>query len=244
MTGLVVRAIRGAARHRGMVRFALILLGMLAAFGVCRAKFTNDLRFMLPDTPETSGLFRTLRESRLADTLQVEFLADDDVAAHEAYLDAVVTRLARIPGVERVNFRYRSADPLADLAALSALTPRLNDPEVLRGFDPDAAAAKAVSSLAFPLPGAVGQVRRSPFPDTAPLLSQLRTLERAAGMRLAPELPYFATPDRRRAMIAVEAGALLGEAAAIRKLYDAVGAAVGEIPAGWRWQKIYNTLYE
>ena len=44
MTELVVRAIRAAARHRGRVWLALALLGVLAAFGVCRAKFTNDLR--------------------------------------------------------------------------------------------------------------------------------------------------------------------------------------------------------
>ncbi|MBQ7525856.1 MAG: hypothetical protein IJT09_05420 [Abditibacteriota bacterium] len=177
-----------------------------------------------------------MRGARLADTVHLEFLADRDIAGYEPFLSAAAERLAAIPGVEGVSFRHRSADWSVELAAWSDLLPRLHSPEVLRRCDPEAAAARTVAQLALPLPGGARRLRETPFALELPLLRQLAELERAAGLELSRELPFFATRDRRRAMIVLEAGPLLGEAAAIRELFRKIDGAVGNTPPGLRWR--------
>lgn len=219
-------------RHRSGVFLLLAVLG-IAALGAAlfRCRFTNDLSRLLPDTRETRAVFRILHETHLADSVQLEFISSSDVTRHTAYLESTARRLAESPLLRQVTFRFRSDDSPAELAAFAALAPRFLTPGVLKNSSPEEAAKKALKTLAFPVPGAVRLMRMNPFGWEQEMLTRLRALDRATGMNLAIEFPFFVTPDRRRAMIAAETRIRLGDADAVRRLYAELRSCAEPMPA-------------
>lgn len=233
MTELAGQLIRACGRHRGPFLGALALLGVLAALAaVFRGRFTNDLDRLFPDTRETRAVFSLLHDAHLADAIQLEFVSSSDVTRHAAYLEETARKLEKCPMLRQVTFRYRSDDPGAELASFVSLVPRFLTPEVLDECSPDAAAKNALKKLAFPAPGLVRQARMQPFGWERDFLTRLRELDEATGMRLAPEFPFFVTPDRRRAMIAAETNVRLGDADAVRRLFAELRRCAAPLPEG------------
>ena len=233
MRGLAEQLILFCRRHRTGVFLFLAALG-IAALGATffRGRFTNDLSRLLPDTREARAVFRILHETHLADSVQLEFISSDDVTRHADYLDRTARRLAASPMLRQVTFRFRSGDPQSELAAFAALAPRFLSPEVLKNCSPEESAKKALKTLAFPIPGAVRMLRLNPFGWEREMLTRLQALDRATGMNLDVEFPYFVTPDRRRAMIAAETRVRLGDADAVRRLYAELRRCAEPLPAG------------
>ena len=220
-------------RRRAGVFVFLSLLGAAALCAVLlRGSFTNDLSRLLPDTRETRAVFGILHETHLADSVQLEFISSGDVTRHTAYLEETARRLAASPLLRQVTFRFRSGDLGAETAAFASLAPRFLHPDVLKECSPDEAAKKALKTLAFPVPGAVKMLRLNPFGWEKEMLARLKALDAAAGMKLAPEFPFFVTCDRRRAMIAAETRVRLGDAESVRRLYAELRRCAGPLPAG------------
>jgi len=233
MTAISGYLIRVCGRHRALFLGVLALLGVLAALAaVFRGRFTNDLDRLFPATRETRAVFSLLHDAHLADAVQLEFISGSDVTRHAAYLEETARKLEKSPMLRQVTFRYRSDDPGAELASFVALAPRFLTPEVLENCSPDAAAKNALKKLAFPAPGLVRQARMQPFGWERDLLTRLRELDEATGMRLAPEFPFFVTPDRRRAMILAETSVRLGDADAVRRLFAELRRCAGPLPEG------------
>ena len=233
MNALFASWIAFCARHRAGVALVLAALGLLAAgLTAGRGRFSNDVKKLFPDTPEVAATFRILHEARLADAVQLEFVARDDVTGYADFLSGAAERLRKLPDLTGVAFRCRAADPAEDLAAFSRLTPRFFSPDILRRCDPDAAARQALKLLAFPVPGQGKLLRLQPFGWERELLGQLKKIDDALGMKLDAGLPYFASPDRRRAMIAAEARIRIGDADAVRRLFAGIRSAVGALPPG------------
>ena len=221
------------ARHRAAV-FAVLagLLALAALAAVSRGRFTNDLSRLFPDTRETRAVFGILHDAHLADAVQLEFIAADDVTRHAAYLETTAKRLAASPMLKQVVFRYRSDDPAAELAGFVRLAPRFLDPSVLKECSPENAAKNALKQLAFPAPGLARRLRTQPFGWETGLLRDLRELDAATGFAPDPGFPFFVTSDRRRAMIAAETGVRLGDADAVRKLFAELRRCAEPIPGG------------
>ena len=233
MNARLAQWIAFCARHRAGAALVLTALGLLAAaLTIVCGRFTNDVRKLFPETPEVAATFRVLHDARLADAVQLEFVAQDDVTKYADFLFGAADRLRKLPGLSSVTFRYRAADPAAELASFSRLTPRFFSPDILLGCNPDAAAKQALKFLAFPVPGQGKLLRSQPFEWERKLLAQLKKLDDALGMKLDAGLPYFATQDRRRAMIAAEARILIGDADAVRRLFSDIRTAVGPLPPG------------
>ena len=133
-----------AAAHRTAVLAVLFLLGLLAGLSLISIEFTNDVSLMFPDSPDAGTTFRILNDSKLGNTVQLEFIVPGSIEKYEKYLDATAKKLSRIPAVSNVVFRYRRADMFQELTALTALIPRFFSPEILNICDPRAAAKKAM----------------------------------------------------------------------------------------------------
>ena len=74
----IAQLIRNGGKHRKALFSALVLVGVLAALAVIfRGHFTNDVSRLFPDTPESRSTFRVLHETRIADTVQLAFIAAD-----------------------------------------------------------------------------------------------------------------------------------------------------------------------
>ncbi len=225
--------IRACGRHRAAILAALAALGALAILAtVFFGHFTNDMSRLFPNTRETRALFRILHDAHLADTVQLEFVGTGDITLHRAYLESTAEKLARSPLLRQVTFRYRSDDPAAELASFAALAPRFLPPEVLNGSYPENAAVNALRQLAFPVPGQARRLRMQPFGWEKTLLSKLQKLDAATGMDLAPELPFFVSADRRRAMIAAETEVRIGDADAVRELFAELRRCAAPLPSG------------
>jgi len=224
--------LRFTRRHGPGCAAAVILLGLLSGAALLRARFTNDVSRLFPDTPESRATFQVLRETRLADTVQLEFLSERSIVRHEAWLDRTAGRIAAIPGVRNVLFRYRSGDLLSELEDLTGAIPRMFPPDILRTCDPDAAARSAVKQLAFPAPGGMRLLRSQPFGIERTLLLRLKNLDETTGFLTAPEHPCFVSRDGKRAMIIFESGIELGDADAVRRLFAAVREAAAPLPEG------------
>ena len=233
MTRITEKLLVFTGKHPRRCAAAALLLGLLAAAGLCRVSFTNDVSQLFPDTPESRSTFRVLHETRLADTVQLEFIADAaPVSRHEARLDQIARDLGKVPGVRNVVFRYRSGSLLAEAEGFSALIPRFFSPEVLKRCDPAAAARNALSQLAFPAPGGARLLRTQPFGIERGMLLELKKLDETAGFLADPSFPYFVSRDRRRAMILFETDIELGDADAVRKLFAAVREVAAPLPDG------------
>ena len=243
MSSPAEKLIRFTGRRRKWCLGIAAVLGVLAALGVLRGDFTNDVSQLFPETPESSAMFRVLRKAHLADTVQLEFIAPAGIAGCEEWLDRTVSRIAALPDVNGVTFRYRSAEAAFDLSALSRLTPRFNPPDILRECIPEEAVRRTLAQLAFPLPGGARRLGELPFRGETRLLMKLRELDRLTGMRLAPDLPYFATADKTRAMIVFDADVPVGDADAVRRLYSKIAQCVGTPPDGVRWRIISGSSH-
>ena len=233
MKNAVAQLIRDSGKHRKALFAALVLCGVLAALAVVfRGRFTNDVSRLFPDTRETRATFDILHKSHLSDTVQLEFVCRDDVTKHEKYLYDTAKRLESSPFVKQLTFRYRSDDLNAELAGFSELVPRFFTPELLDGCDPENAVQNALKQLSSPAPGVARRLRAQPFGWELKLLNELKKLDDATGMKLAPELPYFATTDRKRAMMVVETAARLGDADGVRALFAELRRCAAPLPEG------------
>ena len=243
MKRLTEQLIAFAAGNRTKVFAALLLLGLLAGLSLFRIKFTNDVSQLFPDSRDAGTTFRVLNETRLGNTVQLEFIVSDAIEKHEKYLDAVSKKLDRLPEVKNVVFRYRAHDLFQELTALTALIPRFYSPEVLDRCEAEPAVKKALKQLAFPIPGGVRMLRNQPFGLEQNILTDLRKLDDLTGMRLASGLPYFATPDKHRAMIVFNADLQIGDADSVRKLIGKLHRILEPLPAGMQFRILSGAMH-
>lgn len=232
------KLIRFAGRHRKLCLVLLTLAGAAALIAILSGSYTNDVSRLFPDTPESSAMFRVLRETHLADAAQLEFIDPSGIEKHEAWLEHIAAEIAAIPAVHSVTFRYRSNDPGAELSSFSRLAPRFHSPDALLECDPHTAVHNALGQLAFPVPGALRRTRKHPFKTEMRLLEKLRELDKLTGMRLAADLPYFATADKKRAMMTFDADIRVGDADAVRRLLTKVRQCIGAPPPRVNWRLI------
>lgn len=213
-----------------------VLVSLLLLFFT---RYTNELHHLFPASGETGKTFRILNRSHLADTVQVEFLCSNGkkVTDFENYLDSAAGRLATLPQVRQVVFRYRAnAMTMPDLSGLITTT---QDPaEVLPLCDPDQAVRDVQKQLALPVCD-IKALRKRPYPVmTQGLLQNLTLLNELGAMRFAPDLPYFADPAKERAMILFETDIPIGDADAVRTLYASVDQALSPLPEGLSYRII------
>ena len=232
-----------AATHRTLVLAVLLLPGLLSALSLFRIKFTNDVSRMFPDSRDAGTTFRILNETKLGNTVQVEFIAPDSIEKYEKYLDGIAEKLTRLPKAGSVTFRYRTHDMFQELTALTALIPRFFSPDVLEKCDADPAVKKAMKQLAFPVPGGVRMLRNQPFGLEQEILAGLRLLDEMAGTRLAPDLPYFAARDKRRAMIVFNADIRIGDADSVRKLLGELRSMLEPLPEGMQYRIVSGIMH-
>jgi|GEM_PF-892805 len=243
MKHLVEQLIDFAGRRRAAVMSALLLLGLLAGVSLFRVRFTNDVSQLFPDNQDAGTTFRILNETKLGNTVQLEFLSPDSVEKHEKYLDAAAEKIARLPGVKNLVFRYRTADVLDEMSAFTALLPRFYGPEILSECNPENAVQNALKQLAFPMPGGVKRIRNQPFGLEMKILSELRRLDYLTGMELASDLPYFAAKDKRRAMMVFDADLTIGDADSVRKLLSGIRTAVEPLGQGMEYRVISGAMH-
>ena len=232
-----------AGRHRFAVMLVLVLLGLLAGLSLLRIRFTNDVSQLFPDSQDAATTFRILNETKLGNTVQLEFISTESVEKHEKYLDAAAEKITRLPGVKNLVFRYRGADVLDEMGAFTSLLPRFYGPEILKECDPESAARNALKQLAFPMPGGVRRIRNQPFGLEMKILLPLRRMDHLTGMDLSYDVPYFATQDKRRAMMVFDADVMLGDAETVRKLLAGIRTAVEPLPPGMEYRIISGAMH-
>ena len=232
-----------AAAHRNAVLTVLFLLGLLAGLSLINIEFTNDVSLMFPDSPDAGTTFRILNDTKLGNTVQLEFIVPGSIEKHEKYLDATAKKLSLVPEISNVVFRYRRPDMFQELTALTALIPRFSPPEILNICDPRAAAKKAMKQLAFPVPGGVKMLRNQPFGLERDILAELRLLDQLTAMRLAPDLPYFATGDKHRGMIVFNVDIKIGDADSVRKLIETIRRITAPLPPGMQCRIISGIMH-
>ena len=243
MRALAEQLIGLAGRHRRAVMLGLLLPGLLAGLSLFRIRFTNDVSQLFPDGGDASAAFRVLNETKLGNTVQLEFLCSGPVEKHEKYLDAAAEKIARLPGVKNLVFRYREADAMGEMETFTGLLPRFYGPEILKECGPETAVRSALKQLAFPVPGGVKRVRNQPFGLEMKILSSLRTLDLLTGMKLAYDVPYFATQDRRRAMMVFDADIVIGDAGSVRELLAGIRDAAAPLPPGMEYRVISGAMH-
>ena len=243
MKHLAEQLIASFGRHRSAVTALLLLVGLLAALSLFRIRFTNDVSQLFPDSQDAGTTFRVLNETKLGNTVQLEFICSGPVEKHEKYLDSVAGKLKKLPGVKNLVFRYRSDNVLGEVMAVTDLMPRVYGPEILKECDPEQAVRDALKRLAFPMPGGVKNIRNQPFGLEEKLLLPLLRLDQLTGMVLAEELPYFATKNQRRAMIVFDADIMIGDADSVRKLLAEIRHAVEPLPHGVEYRVISGAIH-
>ena len=232
-----------AAAHRNAVLTGLFLLGLLAALSLFNIEFTNDVSLMFPDSPDAGTTFRILNDTKLGNTVQLEFIVPGSIEKYEKYLDSTAKKLSRLPEISNVVFRYRRPDMFQEMTALTALIPRFSPPEILNICDPRAAAKKAMKQLVFPVPGGVNMLRNQPFGLERDILAELRLLDQLTAMRLAPDLPYFAAAGKHRAMIVFNAGITIGDADSVRKLIEKIRRITAPLPPGMQCRIVSGIMH-
>jgi len=243
MKRLAEQLIAFFGRHRSAVTALVLLSGLLAGASLFRIRFTNDVSQLFPDSQDAGTTFRVLNETKLGNTVQLEFISPGPVTTHEKYLDSVAEKIARLPGVKNLVFRYRAKDVLGEVMAASGLLPRFYGPEILKGCDPEAAVRDALKQLSFPTPGGVKQIRNQPFGLETRILMPLIRLDLLTGMVLSADLPYFATKDQRRAMMVFDADIMIGDAGSVRKLLTEIRHAAEPLPQGMEYRVISGAMH-
>ena len=243
MRSLTEKLIVFADRHKTGCLAAAILLGLLAGISLLRIHFTNDVSRMFPDSRDAGTTFRILNETNLGNTVQLEFISTHSIGSEEKYLDSVAAKLKTVPGIRNLVFRYRTGDPLDEIASFTALLPRFFGPEILKQCDAGTAAKNALKQLAFPTPGGLKLLRLQPFSPCGETLSKLSALDEMTGMKIAPDLPFFASRDRRRAMLVFDADIRIGDAAAVRKLLKQIRLAAEPLPPGMQLRVISGIMH-
>lgn len=227
-------------KHKMWCFLLLILAGLLSAAALFfKAGFTNDVRHLFPENAESGRTFKLLAESHLADTIQLEFICTDGgtVRDFEPYLDKVYGKLQRSDRIRNAVFRYRADNPMEQMADFADTLPRYHSPDILNSFDPDEAASNALKRLA--MPGSAKPLRSQPFPAVSEqVMNNLQLLDRYSAMKLAPEVPYFASQDLKRAMIVFESGIAVGDADAVRELYAELETILTPLPEGLKYRII------
>lgn len=226
-------------RHKWIVSCLVAVCVLVSLLFLFFTRYTNELHHLFPASGETGKTFRLLNRSHLADTVQLEFLCSEgkNVVDFEDYLDSSATKLSALPQIRQVVFRYRSnAMTMPDLSGLIMST---QDPaDVLPLCDPDQAVRDAQKQLALPMCD-VKALRKRAYPVMLQgLLQNLTRLNELGAMRFAPDLPYFADPEKKRAMILFETDIPIGDADAVRTLYAAVEQALSPLPEGLSYRII------
>lgn len=226
-------------RRKRIVFSLLALVVLCSALVLLFTNYTNELHHLFPESGETGKTFRILNKSHLADTVQVEFLCEEgrSITEFEDYLDASAEKLAALPQIRQVVFRYRA--PEMAMPDFSTMITSTQDPEkVLPRCDPDQAVRDAQKQMALPFCD-VKALRSRAYPVMSQdILQNLNRLNEQGAMRFAPDLPYFADATKTRAMILFEADIPIGDAASVRELYTAVDEALAPLPEGLSYRII------
>ena len=113
LTRLLIRVVR---RRRLLWLVCCAAVAGAVALAVFAGNYGNDLGELFPPDSESGRTFRVMQKSGLTNRVQLEFDTGDagiEQAKLAPWLDRLAPRLAALPQVRQVDYRFRTA-PLAD----------------------------------------------------------------------------------------------------------------------------------
>ena len=180
---------------------AVVVVAMLLVTFSCRHRFTNDLALFFPHHSLSGNLYRTVQNSRLTQTIQLEIQLQPppECQAFCKFLDDIAQKLAALRNIASATacFSQGVTDPIDDILAA---IPYTTSPAVLDSANPEA----AVTSLqkAMLLPGTpIDMFRRDPFGLRLHSLELLRQFQALSGLAADATDGYLISPDGSRALI-------------------------------------------
>ncbi len=225
-----------AVRQRQWLWLAVTIGLALAALAASRARYTSNLAGLFPAGSETARTAQVLADSGMTQRLWVDIQAPGpaELEAATPWLDQIAANLAAVPGITRVDFRFRR-QPLAEaLAALTPCLPQIVSPDDIRTHhNPEQIVARAWKMLAQPTVGAIAMLREDPFGARTRLLLKLQTLRRLSGLEFSEDHPFMATPDGSRAAMLLATTIPYSDGKGARRLLADLNRVLADAPDGF-----------
>ena len=232
LTRLLIRVVR---RRRLLWLVCCAAVAGAVALAVFAGNYGNDLGELFPPDSESGRTFRVMQKSGLTNRVQLEFDTGDagiEQAKLAPWLDRLAPRLAALPQVRQVDYRFRTA-PLADsMRELLSFLPQLLPAPAPGEADSERAAANARRQLMFPAAGAAAMAREDPYGLRGKLMLRLNALNAVSGLAFSPLYPFMVSEDGKRASIVLDVTASSADAAASRELVGALEREFRDAPPG------------
>ena len=232
LTRLLIRVVR---RRRLLWLVCCAAVAGAVALAVFAGNYGNDLGELFPPDSESGRTFRVMQKSGLTNRVQLEFDTGDagiEQAKLAPWLDRLAPRLAALPQVRQVDYRFRTA-PLADsMRELLPFLPQLLPAPAPGEADPERAAANARRQLMLPAAGAAAMVREDPYGLRGKLMLRLNALNAVSGLAFSPLYPFMVSENGKRASIVLDVTASSADAAASRELVGALEREFRDAPPG------------
>ena len=232
----VTRMLLLAVRQRRWLWLAVTIGLGLAALAASRARYTSNLAGLFPAGSETARTAQVLADSGMTQRLWVDIQAPGPAELEAAipWLDQTATDLADVPGITRVDFRFRRQPLTTALAALTPCLPQIVSPDdILAHHNPEQIVARAWKMLAQPTVGAVAMLREDPFGVRTRLLLKLQTLRRLSGLGFSESHPFMATPDGSRAAMFLATAIPYSDGRGARQLLADLNQVLAGAPDGF-----------
>lgn len=232
LTRLLIRVVR----HRKLLwLICCIALAVAVVLAVFVGNYGNDLAELFPPDSELGRTFRVMQKSGLTNRVQLEFDAGKagvEQAKLAQWLDHLAQRLTALPQVRQVDCRFRTA-PLADsMHELLPYLPQVLPSSALGKADPAQAAADAWRRLMLPAAGTGMMAREDPYGVRGRLMRRFNTLKSVSGLAFSPSYPFMVSEDGRHALIVLDVTVPSTDAAAARKLVEALKREFRDVPPG------------
>ena len=232
LTRLLIRVVR---RRKLLWLVCCAAVAGAVALAVFAGNYGNDLGELFPPDSESGRTFRVMQKSGLTNRVQLEFdtgVAGIEQAKLAPWLDRLAPRLAALPQVRQVDYRFRTA-PLADsMRELLSFLPQLLPAPAPGEADSERAAANARRQLMFPAAGAAAMAREDPYGLRGKLMLRLNALNAVSGLAFSPLYPFMVSEDGKRASIVLDVTASSADAAASRELVGALEREFRDAPPG------------
>lgn len=197
------------------------MLLLFAAF-LFSAKFADDPGMMFPPGSRSAAIYSAVRDVGLYSSFTVEFdtREADGVSKHRKRISDFASRVASLPGVEKVEFEVPGAAGEVFSELPSAFV-QLFGPEMLERIDPERASTSALTALAMGAPAS--PVRSDPGNFRGLLTSSLLSWRKNSPFRFSVADGIMCDETGRYALLRVKVDpAAVTGAAAIERLYGEI----------------------
>ncbi|MBR4673656.1 MAG: hypothetical protein IKP00_04255 [Victivallales bacterium] len=186
---------------------AFAVIAMFLATLLCRDHFTNDLALFFPQDSLSGNMYRTLQESRLTQTIQLEIqfpqaaknCGTEALGTKLETLDDIALKLSSLQNIASATacFSQGITAPMDDILAA---IPYTTSPNLLDSASPATAVANLQKAMA--LPGTpIDMFRRDPFGLRLQSLELLQQFQSLSGLTTDATDGYLISPDGSRALI-------------------------------------------